>query len=244
MCGSVRNPEVKLEEVWVKTSAACENSCIPLTQTPAQSLPQHWEADTHIFPMRKSLPLMVQDMVLTDMSCFNGWNITPVIALTEHHMLQCWSDFFHGPLSHWWYKVWQLGTLLSSLYNLLRPRFVDAGKELAVLLSTAVCQGPPCHLLQGSDPLLGRSEEQWGHHYLPLSEQSTEETLFEETENHKQLLADESHRRMLAATSKEDSRTKKLGTWKHEILNLCQSTISMEVVEPLICSSQYWRGTL
>lgn len=41
MCGSARNPEVKLEEVWVKTSASHGNSCIPLTRTPAQSPPQH-----------------------------------------------------------------------------------------------------------------------------------------------------------------------------------------------------------
>lgn len=37
--------------------------------------------------------------------------------------------------------------------------------------------------------------------------------LFEETGNHKQLRADESHRHLLVATLK-DSRTKKLDTWK------------------------------
>jgi len=75
-------------------------------------------------------------------------------------MLHCWSDVFHGPFSQQWYKAWQLGTLSYSLYNLLSPHFVGGGKELAVLLSTAACQGLPRCPLQGPDPLLGRSEEQ------------------------------------------------------------------------------------
>lgn len=87
-CGSARNPEVKLEDAWVKTSAAWGNSCIPLIQTLAQSLPQHWQAQRHVCPMRKSIRLMEQNM-----SCFNGWNITGVIALITEHQIHC-----HGGL--------------------------------------------------------------------------------------------------------------------------------------------------
>lgn len=108
--------------------------------------------------------------------------MTAVIVLTEHQ-IHCHAGLisFMGH-SQWWYKERQLGTLLSSLYHLLSSQETRGGKELAVLLFTAVCQGPPCCLLQGSHPPLGRSEKQQGHCYLPLSEQSTEETLFEETE--------------------------------------------------------------
>lgn len=154
----------------------------------------------------------------------------PTSALRGRHTHLSHEEVF---TSH---SVWQLGTLSSSLYNILSPHFISGGKELAVLLSTAVCQGPPRCLLHGSDPHLGRSEEQWGHHHLPLSEQSAEETLFEETENHKQLRADESHRHMFAATLK-DSRTKKIRYMKK------RSSICVSPQSPLKLSS-YWSAAV
>lgn len=62
------------------------------------------------------------------------------------------------------------------------------------------------------------------------------ETLFEETDDRKQLRADESHRGTLSATSKDSRTKKKIGAGKAQIQSLCKSADSTDVVEPL-CSA-------
>lgn len=157
------------------SSAPCGRGAVPLTQTPAQSLPKHREPDTHTRLVRKPFPSLVQD--LNCQAC----------------------HFLRAEASHKVYRAaWRS---LSPCTTFLNSHFTNSGKELAVLLAAAARQGPPCCVCAaGIRP--GTRKQQAARRTSPPPTLCAGYTgmLFEEADNHKQLRAGESRRRTASAT--------------------------------------------
>lgn len=220
----------------VKTSAARGNNCIPLTQRRVQSWTQTWgrhtqlsseEAFTSHLTDWQACPLLTAETSQQWLLSQNAKSVAMLVwFLPWNHSLS--GSTRCGSLALCWAYI-----------KLLSLHFVGGGgKELCccLLQYSKVCRAVCCR-----DETQHLVEDIITSHCLSRA-QNTGYSKTWVTKSRRAVSRWVTHTYVSCYfKGLQNKRKKKKGTGKKWILNLCQSTVSTEVVETLICSSQGWR---